>query len=171
MKVFVTGATGVIGRPTVLRLIEAGHEVRAVARREEAATALQNVGAEPVMVDLFDADAVRGAVVSGDAWLDESSPLQSAPGLLGPAIDGERIALELADGGGAAVVLRFGLVYGGIGNRGTDEMLRVARKRGSMIAGDRGGGVFRATTGWAPNYPSVREGYRAVHDQREASHA
>ena len=32
MKVFVTGATGVIGGPTVARLIEAGHEVRAVSR-------------------------------------------------------------------------------------------------------------------------------------------
>jgi nucleoside-diphosphate-sugar epimerase len=310
MKVFVTGATGVIGRPTVARLVEAGNEVRAVARRADAATELRNAGAEPVTVDLFDAAAVRDAVAGadaiahlatnvppfpqllrakawgmhnrlrtegtrnlvdaaratgvsrivkesvtfsyadgGDAWLDESSPLQATPGLLAPAIDGEQIALELADGAGSAVVLRFGLFYGGIGNRGTDEMLRVARGRGSMIAGKPGAymsslhaedaasaivaaldaptGIynvcddepltrrevldafaaefgtgrlhtnpswlirllagaaagaltssqrvsnrkFRTTTGWAPKYPSVREGYRAVHDQREASHA
>ena len=67
MKVFVTGATGVIGRPTVARLIEAGHEVRAVARREEAAAELRGAGAEPVSVDLFDADAVHAAVVGSEA--------------------------------------------------------------------------------------------------------
>ena len=67
MKVFVTGATGVIGGPTVARLIEAGHEVRAVSRREEASTALRAAGAEPVAVDLFDPTAIRDAVVGADA--------------------------------------------------------------------------------------------------------
>jgi len=198
MKVFVTGATGVIGPPTVARLVEAGHEVRAVARREEAAASLKEAGAEPVTVDLFDGDAVRAAVIGsdaiahlatnvppfpkllrakswamhnrlrtegtqtlvdaaraegigrivkesitfayqdgGDAWLDESSPITATPGLMAPALEGEQIALELANAGGAAVALRFGLFYGGA-NPGTDEMLRLARWRGSMVAGTGG---------------------------------
>ena len=37
MRVFVAGATGVIGRPLVRLLLDAGHEVSAIARSEEAA--------------------------------------------------------------------------------------------------------------------------------------
>jgi nucleoside-diphosphate-sugar epimerase len=71
----------------------------------------------------------------GDRWLDEESPLMPDLGLLGPTVEGENIALELA-AGGESVVLRFGLFYGGAGNRATDEMLKLARIRSSMLAGD-----------------------------------
>jgi nucleoside-diphosphate-sugar epimerase len=74
----------------------------------------------------------------GDAWLDETAPLIANLGMIAPTIDGEKIALELADGDADAVVLRFGLFYGGAGNRGTDEMLRVARSRRSLLAGKPG---------------------------------
>jgi nucleoside-diphosphate-sugar epimerase len=70
----------------------------------------------------------------GDSWLDESSPLIAKAGLMQATLDGEKIALELADTDGAAVALRFGLFFGGE-NRGTDEMLRLARTRSSMVAG------------------------------------
>jgi nucleoside-diphosphate-sugar epimerase len=62
MKVFVAGATGVLGRSAVPRLIAAGHEVRGVARTPEKAAQLRDQGAEPVTVDLFDPAAVRAAV-------------------------------------------------------------------------------------------------------------
>lgn len=67
MKVFLTGATGVIGRATVAELVAAGHEVRAVARSPEKADALRAAGAQPVAVDLFDADAVKVAVEGTEA--------------------------------------------------------------------------------------------------------
>ena len=67
MKVFLTGATGVAGRATVPALIAAGHDVRAVSRRAEASAVLEGAGAEPVQVDLFDADAVADAVVGSEA--------------------------------------------------------------------------------------------------------
>ena len=67
MHVFVTGATGVIGRRVVPLLVEAGHEVTAVARSAERGAAIQNQGARPVQVDLFDPSAVRGAVAGHDA--------------------------------------------------------------------------------------------------------
>src|SRR5262245_24345557 len=194
MRVFMTGATGVIGPPTVDRLVAAGHEVRAVSRRDEASAALRAAGAVPVTVDLFDADAVKAAVVGsdaivhvatnvppfpqmvrakawdthnrlrteatrnlveaakshgigrivkesitfiyadgGDSWLDETSPLTVTPGLMAPTLEGEETALELGESG-EAVVLRFGLFYGGA-NRGTDEMLKLAKWRRSMVAG------------------------------------
>lgn len=67
MKVFLTGATGVIGRPAVAGLVAAGHDVRAVARTPEKAEALRVAGATPVTVDLFDPEAVAVAVEGAEA--------------------------------------------------------------------------------------------------------
>jgi len=69
MTVFVTGATGVLGRPTVDALVAAGHDVRAVARGADKSKQLRDVGAEPVPVDLFDLHAVLDAVAGSDAVL------------------------------------------------------------------------------------------------------
>jgi nucleoside-diphosphate-sugar epimerase len=62
MKVFVAGATGVLGRAAVPRLVAAGHDVVGTARTEEKAAQLRAHGAEPVSVDLYDPAAVRAAV-------------------------------------------------------------------------------------------------------------
>ena len=62
MRVFVAGATGVLGRAAVPRLVAAGHEVRGAARSPEKADQLRAQGAEPVAVDLFDPASVRAAV-------------------------------------------------------------------------------------------------------------
>jgi nucleoside-diphosphate-sugar epimerase len=62
MKVFVAGATGVLGRATVPRLVAAGHEVRGAARSPEKSEQLRAQGAEPLTVDLFDPVSVRAAV-------------------------------------------------------------------------------------------------------------
>ena len=56
MKVFVAGASGVIGRPTVRRLVAAGHEVVGMTRREERAGEIRAAGAEAVVCDAFDAE-------------------------------------------------------------------------------------------------------------------
>ncbi len=67
MKVFIAGATGVLGRATVPRLLAAGHEVRGHARSPEKAAQLRAQGAEPVEVDLFDPASMRAAVDGCDA--------------------------------------------------------------------------------------------------------
>ncbi len=69
MKVFVAGATGVLGRPTVRALVEAGHEVRGTARGAENADMLRSLGAEAVEVDLFDPDGLRAEVAGSEAVL------------------------------------------------------------------------------------------------------
>lgn len=62
VRVFVAGATGVLGSGAVSLLVEAGHEVTGVARTQDKAEQLRAAGATPVVVDLFDAGAVTSAV-------------------------------------------------------------------------------------------------------------
>jgi nucleoside-diphosphate-sugar epimerase len=62
MRVFVAGATGVIGTPLVLQLVRAGHQVTAMTRSVLRAGQLAAVGASPVVCDVFDAAGVRAAM-------------------------------------------------------------------------------------------------------------
>ena len=62
MKVFVAGATGVMGRQLVPRLVAAGHEVVGTTRSESKRAALSGLGATPVVVDGLDADEIAVAV-------------------------------------------------------------------------------------------------------------
>ena len=63
MRIFLAGATGAIGRRLVPRLFEAGHQVTAITRSEAKLAELRNVGAEPVLCDVFDARRL-GTVVA-----------------------------------------------------------------------------------------------------------
>src|SRR5918998_2606463 len=65
--VFVSGATGVLGRAAIPQLRAAGHTVRALSRGEANDAAISGLGAEPVRGDLFDPDSLRQAVAGADA--------------------------------------------------------------------------------------------------------
>jgi nucleoside-diphosphate-sugar epimerase len=69
MDIFVTGATGVLGRPVVRQLALAGHQVRGLARSEQNAAMLREMGAEPVNSDLWNDESLRAAVQRSDAVL------------------------------------------------------------------------------------------------------
>jgi len=64
MRVFVAGATGAIGKQLVPRLVESGHEVHGMTRRESKQEMLHELGAEPVVADALDPDQVAEAVGS-----------------------------------------------------------------------------------------------------------
>ena len=66
MKVFVAGATGVLGHRTVTRLLAAGAEVTGIARSPGKAAGLARLGATPAQVDLFDPAALATAVAGHD---------------------------------------------------------------------------------------------------------
>lgn len=67
MKIFLTGATGVIGRRALPALVTAGHDVTAVARSDDKSLTVEAAGATPSQVDLFDRDAVTAAVAGHEA--------------------------------------------------------------------------------------------------------
>ena len=64
MKVFLAGASGVIGRTLLPRLLEQGHEVSALTRTPDKARALRDAGANPVVADALNAEALRDAIVA-----------------------------------------------------------------------------------------------------------
>ena len=66
MRVFVTGASGLIGSTVVPELLDAGHTVVGLARSDASAAAVKAVGADVVRGDLSDLDVVRDAAAAAD---------------------------------------------------------------------------------------------------------
>ena len=64
MRVFLAGASGVIGVRLIPLLVRDGHEVAGMTRSPGKAAALRELGAEPVVCDVFDAGALARAVTA-----------------------------------------------------------------------------------------------------------
>jgi nucleoside-diphosphate-sugar epimerase len=62
MRIFVAGATGAVGKRLVPALVTAGHDVVGTTRSAGKADQIREAGAEPVVLDVLDADAVHAAV-------------------------------------------------------------------------------------------------------------
>ena len=59
MRMFVVGATGVLGRHTLPRLVERGHSVAVVARHPEDVARLRRLGFDAHHGDILDAESLR----------------------------------------------------------------------------------------------------------------
>ena len=70
MRVFVTGATGVVGRRVVPLLATGGHEVTCAVRSRGQHAAVTELGARPVEVDLFDRARLTAALVGHDVFIN-----------------------------------------------------------------------------------------------------
>jgi 2-alkyl-3-oxoalkanoate reductase len=66
MKVFVAGATGVLGRTLVPQLVARGHEVVGMTRSASKQDLLRSLGARPAVADALDPDAVAQAVAAAE---------------------------------------------------------------------------------------------------------
>jgi len=66
MKVFVAGATGVLGTQLVPQLVANGHEVVGMTRTASKRDALRALGARPVVADALDPDAVARVVAESE---------------------------------------------------------------------------------------------------------
>ena len=163
MRIFVTGATGVVGRRLVPRLLGAGHDVSAVARTQEKHAALERTGARAVTLDLFDRDAARAAVAGHDVVVNLATHVPSSGVrmfLPGAWREMDRIRREasanLADGalaGGSTRFVQesFAPIYPDSGDRWIDETTRPrpGRYNRSVLDAERaaerfgaGGGVW-----------------------------
>ncbi len=63
MRIFLAGASGVIGRRLIPLLVEAGHAVAGMTRSVSNVDLLAGLGAEAVVCDVFDLDGLTAAVI------------------------------------------------------------------------------------------------------------
>jgi nucleoside-diphosphate-sugar epimerase len=64
VRIFMAGASGVIGVRLIPLLVADGHTVAGMTRSPQKANMLGELGAESVVCDVFDADALTGAVTA-----------------------------------------------------------------------------------------------------------
>jgi nucleoside-diphosphate-sugar epimerase len=64
VRVFVAGAAGAIGRQLVPLLLAAGHAVTGTSRDPARVEWLRTAGADPIVLDVYDASAVRRAMAA-----------------------------------------------------------------------------------------------------------
>jgi nucleoside-diphosphate-sugar epimerase len=134
MRVFLAGATGVIGNPLVPQLVKAGHEVTAMTRSVLRATQLEAVGADPVVCDVFDAHGVRAAMAdaSPDAIIHQLTALPPRLDWGKPNVfdehnrvraEGARILVDaaLATGAGRVVAQSIAFAYAPTGDLVKEE--------------------------------------------------
>ncbi|TCC57614.1 NAD-dependent epimerase/dehydratase family protein [Kribbella pittospori] len=62
MRIFLAGASGVIGRALIPRLVADGHVVAGMTRSVAKTELVKGLGAEPILCDVFDRDALIQAV-------------------------------------------------------------------------------------------------------------
>ncbi len=86
MRVFVTGATGALGQHLVPRLVAAGHQVTATTTTPGKVARLREAGAEPVVLDGLDREAVIAAVLAAapEVILHEMTALAELKSLRNP---------------------------------------------------------------------------------------
>ena len=113
MRIFITGATGVVGRRIIPSLLAAGHYVTAVVRSAEKRRRLGDLGVNPIDVDLFDGPMVRRAVTGHETVINLATriPPSSRVFLPGAWRENSRIrrvaSANLAAAAVAAGVQRF----------------------------------------------------------------
>jgi nucleoside-diphosphate-sugar epimerase len=86
MRVFVAGASGAIGGRLVPLLVAHGHDVVGTTRSPDKLETLREAGADPLMLDLLDRDAVVRAIGAShpDAVVHEATALKEMDDLKHP---------------------------------------------------------------------------------------
>ena len=148
MKVFITGATGVIGRRAVPLLLKAGYEVSAAIHSAEHSSPLTQLGARPLVADLFDGRALERTLAGHDAVVNLATHMPSSMlrSLLPGAWrendrlrrDASRILVDaaLADGVGRFVQESFAPVYPDRGDAWIDEDVPIEPTRYNRSVAD-----------------------------------
>ena len=136
LKVFLTGGSGELGRPTVRMLVRDGHEAVCSSRSEASDRIIADLGGTPMRVDLLNGRAVRQAVADADTVLHLATaiPPSANMGDLSTWVTNDRLREEttahLADAvvanGSKSLVLQS---YFGVRASGDDRWISEAPDR------------------------------------------
>jgi len=128
MRIFIAGASGVIGIRLLPLLVAAGHQVAGMTRTPAKIAGLEALGAEPVLCDVYDADALRAAVVGfrPEAVMHQLTDLPDDAAKLPEAgarndrmrLEGTRNLLAAAEAAGAERILAQSIAWEQPGDRG-----------------------------------------------------
>lgn len=189
MRIFIAGATGVVGRRVVPALLDAGHRVTAVARSAERRAELEARGAQAVTVSLFDPAALARAVWDHDVVINLAThiPPMSRLFLPGAWRENDRVRRDgAANLVGAAIAARaarfiqesFAPVYPDRADQWIDEStpLSPVRYNRSVVdaeasaarftSGDRVGVVLRFAGFYGPDAAQLSDMIRYVRKGR-----
>ncbi len=79
MKVFVAGATGVLGRRLLAQLRARGHKVLGLVRSIEGDRIVRSLGAEPRCANLFNADSLARAAEGAEIVIHAATAIPAKP--------------------------------------------------------------------------------------------
>ena len=115
MRIFLAGASGVIGQRLIPRLVYAGHVVGGLTRSHGKTELLRHLGAEPILCDVFDREALIQVVrdFKPDVILNELTDLPDDAAQIGQLADlnarirteGTRNLIEAARRSGSPKIL------------------------------------------------------------------
>lgn len=177
MRVFLAGASGAIGRQLTPLLVAAGHEVAGMTRSPDKVEMLRELGAEPVVVDVYDREALTEAVVAfePDLVMHQLTDLPSNPAEI-PAkgsanarvrTEGTRNLLAAAQAAGSPRFLAQSIAWRLPGNAhdSVDEHERMVLDAGGLVlryGRFYGPGTYHPDEGDLPEPPriDVREAAR-----------
>ena len=152
MKIFVAGATGALGKQLVPQLVAKRHDVVGMTRSESKTNELRELGAQPVVADALDPDAVAQAVAGAEpeVIVHQLTALSGPPDMRRPD--------------------RFFEVTNRLRTEGTDHLLAAGRAVGArrFVAQSFAGWPFARTGGPVkseddPLDPNPPDGIRATH--------
>lgn len=134
MRIFVSGATGVIGSRVVPLLTAAGHQVTAAGRTPEKRAALERSGAMAVQADLFDPEALGKAVAGHEVVINLASKVPSFSRMVLPGAWREMdrirhtasanlVAAAIAGGVRRFIQESFAPIYADAGDQWIDETM------------------------------------------------
>lgn len=160
MKVFLTGASGVMGRATIDALHDAGHDVVGLVRTRQTAEQVAAAGAVPVLGDVYDLPALIEGMRGCDAVANLATKVPVGKGALRPgslkAIDrirlhGSRIVADAAARAGVEHLVQQSLsfIYADQGDDWIDEHspVDVTRATEPVVVAEENVRAFEAAGG------------------------
>jgi uncharacterized protein YbjT (DUF2867 family) len=149
MRIFLAGASGVIGQRLIPRLVQAGHVVGGLTRSPSKTELLSRLGAEPILCDVFDREALIRVVrdFKPDVMLNELTDLPDDAGQIGEfealnariRTEGNQNLIEAARQSGSPKILAQSLAWQlpeGPGARAVAELERSVLAESGVVLRD-----------------------------------